>query len=214
MVEGWTEDDDHDPSEEDDEKPTGDSAADEEKEGLDTDFRPDITVRDGDTILSTGGITLRAVHTPGHTSNHLCVELAEESTLFTGDHVMGWSTTVVSPPDGDMAAYFDSMRKVIGRGDSLLRPTHGGPVTDPQPFLRAYLQHRVDREEQVLSQLRSGTRTIPAMVKVLYADVDKRLHRPARRSVWSHVLKLHAEGRVRVAGGGEPRLLAEYEPTD
>jgi glyoxylase-like metal-dependent hydrolase (beta-lactamase superfamily II) len=111
-----------------------------------------------------------------------------------------------------MAAYFDSMHKVIGRGDGLLRPTHGGPVTDPQPFLRAYLQHRVDREEQVLAQLRAGTRTIPAMVKVLYADVDKRLHRPARRSVWSHVLKLHAEGRVRVVGGGEPRLLAEYEP--
>jgi len=132
--------------------------------------------------------------------------------LFTGDHVMGWSTTVVSPPDGDMAAYFDSMNKVIGRSDVLLRPTHGGPVTDPQPFLRAYLQHRVDRENQVLAQLRAGTRTIPAMVKVLYADIDKRLHRPARRSVWSHVLKLHAEGRVRVAGGGEPRLLAEYEP--
>ena len=213
MVEGWTEDDDHDPSEEDDERATGDSAADdEEKEGLDVDFRPDVTVRDGDTVLATGGMTLRAVHTPGHTSNHLCVELTEERTLFTGDHVMGWSTTVVSPPDGDMAAYFDSMHKVIGRGDSILRPTHGGPVTDPQPFLRAYLQHRVDREEQVLAQLRAGTRTIPAIVKVLYADVDKRLHRPARRSIWSHVLKLHAEGRVRVAGGGEPRLLAEYEP--
>ena len=209
MIEGWTEEDDHDPSEEDDEPTQGEEE--EEREGLDTDFVPDIAVTDGETFLRTGDFTLRAVHTPGHTSNHLCVALPEESTLFSGDHVMGWSTTIVSPPDGDMAAYFDSVRKVAGRGDSVLRPTHGGPITDPRTYLAALLEHRIERENQVIEQLRAGTDTIPAMVKVLYANVDKKLHRPARRSIWSHVLKLHAEGRVRAADGGEPRLLARYE---
>lgn len=207
MVEGWTEEDDHDPSEED-ESEEKDA---EENEPLDVDFRPDVTVADGERILRTGEFSLEAVHTPGHTSNHLCVSMPEEATLFSGDHVMGWSTTIVSPPDGDMAAYFHSVRKVIGRGDALLRPTHGGPITDPQPFLHALLEHRMERENQVIEQLRSGVTTIPAMVKVLYANVDKRLHRPARRSIWSHMLKLHAEGRVRVADGGSARLLAGYE---
>ena len=207
MVEGWTEEDDHDPSEEDETEKKDD----EENEPLDVDFRPDVTVRDGDEMVRTKEFTLRAVHTPGHTSNHLCVAMPEEDTLFSGDHVMGWSTTIVAPPDGDMAAYFDSVRKVIGRGDALLRPTHGGPVTDPQPFLHALLQHRIDRENQVIEQLRRGVTTIPVMVKVLYANVDKRLHRPARRSIWSHMLKLHDEGRVRVTDGGTARLLADYE---
>ena len=164
----------------------------------------------GDVIEGTGW-KVEAVHTPGHISNHLCFRLLGTGVLFSGDHVMGWSTTIVSPPDGDMAAYFDSVRKVIGRQDGLLRPTHGGPVTDPQPFLHALLQHRIDRENQVIDQLRSGVTTIPAMVKVLYANVDKRLHRPARRSIWSHMLKLHEEGRVRVSDGGAARLLADYE---
>lgn len=209
---GWTEDDDHDPSEEVDDPQADESE--EEKEGLDTDFSPDITVSDGETFLRTGGFSLQAVHTPGHTSNHLCVAMPEERTLFSGDHVMGWSTTIVAPPDGDMAAYFDSLHKVLGRRDSLLRPTHGGPVTEPHAYVRALLAHRIEREQQVIAQIAGGTDTIPAMVKVLYANVDKKLHRPARRSIWSHMLKLHAEGRVRVAGGGEPRLLARYELND
>ena len=209
IFDGWTEDDDHDPSEEVDDPDVDDSE--EEKEGLDTDFAPDISVKDGETFLRTAEFSLQAVHTPGHTSNHLCVAMPEESTLFSGDHVMGWSTTIVAPPDGDMAAYFDSMHKVIGRHDALLRPTHGGPITDPQPYLRALIAHRVERENQVIDQLRAGTDTIPAIVKELYANVDIRLHRPARRSIWSHMLKLHAEGRVRAADGGEPRLLARYE---
>lgn len=206
---GWVEEDDHDPAEDDEEGP---EESEEEKEGLDIDFRPDVTVSDGDTFLRTREFSMVAVHTPGHTSNHLCVAVPEEATLFSGDHVMGWSTTVVSPPDGDMAAYFDSIRKVAGRRDSVLRPTHGGPITDPGPYLAALLAHRVERENQVMAQLRSGTRTIPAMVKVMYADVHKRLHRPARRSVWAHVIKLHSEGRVRTVDGGPPRLLADYEP--
>jgi glyoxylase-like metal-dependent hydrolase (beta-lactamase superfamily II) len=131
--------------------------------------------------------------------------------LFTGDHVMGWSTTVVSPPDGDMRQYIDSMHKVIARNDSILWPTHGGPVTDPQPFLQAYLAHRLERERQIVEQISLGNVTIPGIVKVLYASVDKQLHRPARRSVWSHLRKLVDDGVVQTSDGERPRLLGTYE---
>lgn len=207
VYEGFVEEDDHDPSEDD---PTEKKDDDEERETLDFDFAPDIPVVDGETFFSTKEFTLKAVATPGHTSNHLAVAMDIDNALFTGDHVMGWSTTVVSPPDGDMRAYFDSLHKVIGRHDSILWPTHGGPVTDPQPFLRAYLEHRQLREQQILEQLASGNNTIPGIVKVLYASIDKRLHRPARRSVWSHLRKLVDDGVVATVDGGTPRLLGEY----
>lgn len=152
---------------------------------------------------------MRAVATPGHTSNHMCLSLDAGRILFSGDHVMGWSTTVVSPPDGDMAAYIESLRKVMGRRDAALWPTHGGPVTDPAPFLEAYLHHRLERERQIVEQIVLGNDTIHGIVKVLYANVDRRLHRPARRSVWSHLRKLHAEGVVGPADG-EARLFGRW----
>ena len=133
-----------------------------------------------------------------------------DRALFTGDHVMGWSTTVVSPPDGDMRAYIDSMHKVIGRHDSILWPTHGGPVTDSDTFLAAYLAHRLEREQQIIHQIAQGNSTIPGIVKVLYASVDKKLHRPARRTVWSHLRKLVDDGVVVTVDGAAPRLLGEY----
>lgn len=207
VYEGFIEEDDFDPSEED---PEEKKKTDEERETIDLDFAPDIAVQDGDTIIATHEFSLRAVATPGHTSNHLAVSMDVDNALFTGDHIMGWSTTVVSPPDGDMRAYFDSLHKVIGRRDSILWPTHGGPITEPQPFLSAYLEHRLQREQQIIQQLAAGNNTIPSIVKVLYASVDKRLHRPARRSVWSHLLKLVDEGRVVTVDGGAPRLLGEY----
>ena len=105
------------------------------EETTDTDFDPDVRVGDGEVAAMGAGWTMRAVHTPGHTSNHMCYALDEERALFTGDHVMGWSTTVVSPPDGDMRAYIDSLRKVMARDDATLWPTHGAPVTSPKPFL-------------------------------------------------------------------------------
>jgi glyoxylase-like metal-dependent hydrolase (beta-lactamase superfamily II) len=109
-----------------------------------------------------------------------------------------------------MRAYIDSMHKVIGRNDAILWPTHGGAVTDPQPFLQAYLGHRLERERQIVEQIGIGNSTIPGIVKVLYANVDKGLHRPARRSVWSHIRKLVDDGVVVTADGGPPRLLAPY----
>jgi glyoxylase-like metal-dependent hydrolase (beta-lactamase superfamily II) len=206
VYDDFVEEDDHDANEEEEPKEKNH----EERETIDLAFTPDVAVRDGDEFFTTTEFSLTAVATPGHTSNHLCVAMDVDRTLFTGDHVMGWSTTVVSPPDGDMRAYIDSMHKVIGRNDAILWPTHGGAVTDPQPFLRAYLGHRLERERQIVEQIASGNNTIPGIVKVLYANVDKGLHRPARRSVWSHIRKLVDDGAVVTADGGPPRLLAPY----
>lgn len=180
------------------------------EETVDTAFDPDVRVSDGEVVAMGDGWTMRAVHTPGHTSNHMCYALDEEQALFTGDHVMGWSTTVVSPPDGDMRAYIDSLHKVIGRRDASLWPTHGAPVTSPQPFLQAFLDHRLEREAQVLNAVRSGTSEIDAMVKLMYADVREELHKAAARSVLSHLIKLVDDGVVVVEGKVGP--LAAYRP--
>jgi glyoxylase-like metal-dependent hydrolase (beta-lactamase superfamily II) len=174
------------------------------EEGGDRDFMPDIRVKDGE-VIAGDGFTFECVYTPGHTSNHMCFALKEEKALFTGDHIMGWSTTVVTPPDGDMAHYMASVRKLIARDDKILYPTHGAPITDPKPFLQAYLEHRLDREAQILACIRDGVATIPDMVARMYADVDKRLHPAASRSVLAHLIQLEQECRV-VNDGGRYRL--------
>lgn len=179
------------------------------EETTDTDFEPDVRVGDGEVAAMGVGWTMRAVHTPGHTSNHMCFALDEERALFTGDHIMGWSTTVVSPPDGDMRAYIDSLRKVMGRDDISLWPTHGAPVTAPKPFLQAFLEHRLQREAQVVAAVRSGVTTIEDMVKSMYADVREELHMAAARSVLSHLTKLVGDGVVTVEGAGKS---ATYVP--
>jgi glyoxylase-like metal-dependent hydrolase (beta-lactamase superfamily II) len=175
------------------------------EETTDMEFDPDVRVGDGEIAAMGAGWTLRAVHTPGHTSNHMCYSLDEEQALFTGDHVMGWSTTVVSPPDGDMRAYMDSLRKVMSREDTCLWPTHGAPVTSPKPFLEAFLQHRLEREAQILAAVRAGHSQIEVMVKELYADVREELHKPAARSVLSHLVKLIDDGEVSVEGEGKEK---------
>ena len=182
------------------------------EESIDLAFVPDVRAVDGSLVACARGWTMRAVHTPGHTSNHLCFALDQEGALFTGDHVMGWSTTVVSPPDGDMRAYMHSLRKVAARHDRILWPTHGNPVTDPAPFLDAYLTHRLEREQQVLTQVRDGVASIEAMVKVLYANVREELHKPAGRSVLSHLVKLVDDELVIVDGGAAPSLKASFLP--
>ena len=180
------------------------------EETTDTDFDPDVRVGDGEVAAMGVGWTMRAVHTPGHTSNHMCYALDEEQSLFTGDHVMGWSTTVVSPPDGDMRAYIDSLRKVMARDDLSLWPTHGAPVMSPKPFLQAFLEHRLEREAQVIAAVRSGQSDIEGMVKQMYADVREELHKAAGRSVLSHLVKLVDDGVVTVEGKGKD---ARYFPT-
>ena len=176
------------------------------EETIDVDFVPDVAVADGEVIDLGPGLTVTAVHTPGHTSNHTCYALAEPSVLFTGDHVMGWSTTVVSPPDGDMADYIESLRKVAGRRDAMLIPTHGSPRRDGPEYVAALVEHRLERERQVVDAVRRGVDTIPAIVAELYADVRPELHKPAGRSVLAHLVKLVGEGKVAVAGGPRPRL--------
>lgn len=163
--------------------------------GFDPTYAPTRVLADGEPVAGPGW-TLRAVATPGHTSNHLCFALEEEGALFTGDHVMGWSTTVVAPPDGDMAAYMASLEKLVRREDRIFYPTHGAPVTEPQRWVRHLMAHRRQREAQILGLLEAGPRTIPQMVEVMYASVDKRLWGAAGRSVLAHLLDLVARGRV------------------
>ena len=176
------------------------------EEGGDFDHVPDSQLGDGDVVHGDGW-TLTAVHTPGHTSNHLCYALAEERALFSGDHVMGWSTTVVSPPDGDMAHYIASLRKLLPRNDQTLYPTHGAPITSPKPFIEQLIAHRLEREAQIIACLQAGLAEVPVMVARLYADVDARLHRAAARSVLAHLNALEEDGRV-VRESDQYRLVA------
>lgn len=180
------------------------------EETTDHDFVPTHACVDGEVVVDGPGMTFTAAHTPGHTSNHTCFAFAEESALFTGDHVMGWSTTVVSPPDGDMAAYIESLRKVSARGDRVLWPTHGPCREDGPEYVAALVAHRLERERQVIDAVRSGLQRIPDIVEVLYADVRRELHKPARRSVYGHLIKCVADGTVAVDGGGPARLRSSY----
>lgn len=180
-------------------------SAEEEAHG---DFRPQVSVADGQTIAGPGW-TVEALHTPGHASNHVCYALKEEHALFSGDHIMGWSTTIVSPPDGDMGAYYASLDKVAARNFSTLWPTHGPPVTAPAPFIAAYRAHRHARERQLLAAIASGHDTIAAMVPVIYAAVDPRLHPAAARSVLAHLIHMSATGVV--AAEPEPSLTSRYQ---
>ena len=164
-------------------------------EGHDHRFAPDRLIGDGERVQGPGW-TLEAVATPGHASNHLCYALLEENTLFSGDHVMGWSTTVVSPPDGDMGDYYRSLDKVAARGFARLVPTHGPPIEDVAPFLAAYKAHRLERERQILEQIAAGRGRIAEMVPVIYAAVDPRLHPAAAHSVLAHLLHLERSGGV------------------
>ena len=181
------------------------------EEGADWEFDPDVRVADGETIAGDGW-TVTGVHTPGHTSNHLCFHLAEENALFCGDHVMGWSTTVVSPPDGDMAAYMASLAKLLARDDATYYPTHGAPITDPAPYVASLLAHRHEREAQIVDCLAAGPQTIPEMVAVMYADVGQHLHRAAGRSVLAHLIHMVVEGAV--ASNGAASAEATYRLPD
>lgn len=176
----------------DDEGPRADAA-------FDFDYAPDRILADSER-LDGEGWTLHAVATPGHTSNHLCFALPEEQALFTGDHVMGWSTTVVSPPDGDMTAYLDSLKLLLGREDRVYYPAHGPAVDKPKAHVRALLTHRRMREKQILAQLAAGEARIPVMVDKMYRDIDPRLHPAAARSVLAHLVDLERRGLVRSEG--------------
>jgi glyoxylase-like metal-dependent hydrolase (beta-lactamase superfamily II) len=170
---------------------------------FDFDYLPDRVLGDGER-LEGDGWALEAVATPGHTSNHLCFALGD--VLFTGDHVMGWSTTVVSPPDGDMTLYMESLDLLLGREDRIYLPAHGPAVDNPHGHVRRLVGHRRMREKQILAQLGAGEGRIPVMVEAMYRDIDPRLHPAAGRSVLAHLVDLQRRGLVR--GEGERWSLA------
>lgn len=170
--------------------------------GFDPTYAPDRVLADGET-LSGPGWSLTALHTPGHTSNHLCYALPQEKALFTGDHVMGWSTTVVSPPDGDMTDYMASLALLLERDDQTYYPAHGKPVDSPQRLVRGMMGHRKQREGQILRLLERGVGAIPAMVSEMYKGIDPRLHGAAGRSVLAHLIDLERRGFARENGNGE-----------
>ncbi|MBN9441113.1 MAG: MBL fold metallo-hydrolase [Bosea sp. (in: a-proteobacteria)] len=174
----------------------------------DSAFAPDWQMRDADAV-SGPGWSLRAVETPGHTANHLAYTLAEEETLFSGDHVMAWSTSIVAPPDGSMAAYMASIEKLRGMAHRLYRPGHGGPVTEPQRFLRGLVQHRRQREAAVLNRIGAGDETIAAMVPAIYQGLAPALHGAAALSVLAQIEDLVARGLV-AASDAVPGLSSRY----
>lgn len=175
--------------------------------GDDLSFSPDVKLVDGQTIAGAGW-SLEAIHTPGHTSNHMCYAYREENLLFCGDHVMAWSTSVVSPPDGDMGDYLDSLEMIRQRRFTTLWPAHGPAVHDPDTYIQQYINHRRAREAQILDQLRAGQTRIKDMVAVMYANVDKKLHPAAAHSVLAHITHLVKRGLA--SCDGAPCLSSTY----
>lgn len=167
--------------------------------GDDPSFSPDVTINDGD-VFSGSDWTLKAIHTPGHTSNHICFALEEENTLFSGDHIMSWATSVVIPPNGHMGDYFESLERISDMGFDRICPSHGAPIEEVRPFVEAYIQHRLDREAQIIGVLSAGPSLIMPIVKQLYQHVDERLYPAAGMSVLAHLIHLRETGRVSADG--------------
>jgi glyoxylase-like metal-dependent hydrolase (beta-lactamase superfamily II) len=183
--------------------PTGVKTA----ESIQYDFAPDHVLEDG-TIVNGDGWSLKAVHTPGHMSNHMCFALTEEDILFTGDHIMSWNTTVVSPPDGNMAEYFSSLEVCLARNEKTYWPAHGPSIPDPEPFTRAYRNHRRMREGEIRKCLDNGHHTIPEIVGRLYKHLPEKMHGAASRSVLAHLEHMVETGRA--TREGTPMETATY----
>ena len=154
---------------------------------------------DGESV-SGDGWTIEAVATPGHTSNHLCLAVQESGALFTGDHVMAWSTSVIVPPDGDMADYMASLQKLYERADKVYYPAHGKKVTNTRQLVRGMMGHRKQRERQILKLLEQGSAAIVDMVPQMYKGLDPRLKGAAGQSVRAHLIDLQNRGQVTQAG--------------
>jgi glyoxylase-like metal-dependent hydrolase (beta-lactamase superfamily II) len=190
-------------------RPLAEGESDSMEGSGDLSYRPDREMREGD-VAEGPGWTLEAVETPGHTANHLSFRLAEENALFSGDHVMGWSTTVVGPPDGSMSDFMASLEKLRGRSESIYWPGHGGPVNDPQRFVRALIHHRRQRESSILNRLQLGDRNAAEIVAAIYQGLNPTLIGAARLSVFAHLEDLVSQGRARTDGA--PQVDGEYRP--
>ncbi|CDX46144.1 conserved hypothetical protein [Mesorhizobium plurifarium] len=172
-------------------------------------FVPDVVLAD-DALTQGDGWAVRTVLTPGHTANHAVFALEGAGTLFSADHVMAWSTSIVAPPDGAMADYMSSLDKLLARGDRMLLPGHGGPVTAPGRFMRGLKTHRKMRERAILERILAGDRTITEMVAAIYRDTDPRLHGAAGLSVLAHLEDLVARGLVTTEG--DPAIDGLFSP--
>jgi len=170
-------------------------------------YTPDRPLNDGD-VVDGPGYALTVVATPGHARNHLCFALAEESALFSGDHVMAWSTTVIAPPDGEMGPYMASLEKLRDRGETIYWPGHGGPVTDPARYVRSLIHHRRQREAAILARLEAGDETVAAIAAKVYANLATPLIGAARMSTFAHLIDL--VGRGLATCDGEPALQSVY----
>lgn len=179
----------------------------EVEEGADWDFVPDIPVVHGQ-IIEGRGWSLECVHTPGHTSNHLCYQYRETQSLFSGDHVMGWSTTIVAPPDGDMSQYLCSLDGMLQRDDAVYWPTHGPCIAPPAPYVRSLIEHRMTRQKQILECLEQDIHTISDMVPGMYPHLDRSMHGAAAIQILSAILHLYTNGEV--GCDGEPALDASF----
>ena len=177
------------------------------EESVDRDLNPDIPLSHGDVIQGDGW-ELEAVHTPGHMANHMCFALRDEKALFSGDHVMGWSTSVVVPPDGNMIAYMNSLNLLLERSEEIFWPTHGPPIPKPKKHVEAFIAHRMSREKQIFDWLTGSEGSIDEMVADIYASVAKELHPAAAQSVFAHLIKMVQDGQVSCSG--PPRRESVY----
>lgn len=185
-----------------------DESGDPVEEAHDLEFRPTVQVHHGQ-LLEGNGWTLECIHTPGHTSNHMCYRLLEEKALFSGDHVMGWSTSVIIPPDGSMSDYLKSLHMLLEADDQIYYPTHGAPVKSPKLLLKQYIDHRKTRERQIIECFENGMSTISEMVPIIYRAIDPRLHGAAARSTLATLIMLYESGIV--ACSNEPALDSVFE---
>lgn len=169
------------------------------EEGGDMEFAPDVLARDGD-IIEGDGWSVECVYTPGHTSNHLCFQYREQKALFTGDHVMGWSTSIISPPDGDMGDYLASLDKLLSRDDKVYWPTHGPSIEDPKNFVEKFIEHRKEREDQITDCLKRGLTTIEVMVPDMYNSLPEFMYPAAARSVLASMEHMANKGTIATDG--------------
>lgn len=182
-----------------------------EEAGDDDRFCPDVELRDNWAAQGENW-TLRAVHTPGHTATHYCFAVEEENTLLCGDHIMAWSTSIVSPPHGHMGDYLTSLARTRDANFNRLIPTHGADIVDPGSYIEAYIAHRLRRERDILYLVRAGVSQTKGIVQVLYADIDRALHPAAMHSVWAHLIHLTEQGSV--VASPAPLLEAHYRPAE
>jgi glyoxylase-like metal-dependent hydrolase (beta-lactamase superfamily II) len=183
-----------------DEAPRLDASGDQE-------FHPDIALVDGDVVAGDGW-TLEAIATPGHTANHMAFALKDSDILFSGDHVMAWSTPVVAPPDGAMGDYMASLEKLLHRTETIYLPGHGGAVRNAPGFVESYIRHRRGREQSILNRLAEGQADIPTLVQGIYVGLDPRLTKAAGLSVFAHLEDLVARGLIKT--DGSPSLDSIY----